>query len=99
MNLKSSNDSLMLNNFCFSVNSFCKKRGIGSVGVPSLIGHGSHDLDGVKHRFIVMPRYGKDVWSAFLTNGRKLQVHTIYRLAIQMVVHISVQLILRHLIK
>lgn len=52
------------------------------------VGHGSHELQEIKHRFVVMPRYGKDIWSIFLENGRQLPQHTIYRIAIQMVCYI-----------
>lgn len=67
------------------VDAFRKKRNLKSLGMPHFIGHGSHDLNGKKHRFIVMPRFGKDVWSLFLDYGRKMPLHTVYRLAIQMV--------------
>lgn len=67
------------------VDAFRKKRNLKTLGMPHFIGHGSHDLNGKKHRFIVMPRFGKDVWSLFLDNGRKMPMHTVYRLAIQMV--------------
>lgn len=53
--------------------------------MPHFVGHGSHELNKIKHRFVVMPRFGQDVWSLFLENNRKMPVHTIYRLAIQMV--------------
>lgn len=53
--------------------------------MPHLIGSGSHEINGIKHRFIVMPRYGKDIWSYFLANNRQLPEHTCYRLAIQMI--------------
>lgn len=53
--------------------------------MPHFIGHGSHDLNAKRHRFIVVPRFGKEVSSIFLDNGRKMPLHTVYRLAIQMV--------------
>lgn len=69
------------------VDAFRKKRNLKALGMPHFIGHGSHDLNGKKHRFVVMPRFGADVWSIFLANGRKMPLHTVYRLAIQMVRH------------
>lgn len=75
------------------VDAFRKKRNLKSLGMPHFIGHGSHDLNGKKHRFIVMPRFGTDVWSLYLDNGRTMPLHTVYRLAIQMVwteQHISI---------
>lgn len=68
-----------------SVEAFRKKHKLSSIGMPHFVGHGSHELNKIKHRFIVMPRFGKDIWNLFLDNGRKLPLHTIYRLAIQMV--------------
>lgn len=53
--------------------------------MPHFVGHGSHDLNKIKHRFVVMPRYGQDIWQLFIDNNRRMPVHTIYRLAIQMV--------------
>lgn len=63
---------------------FQKEHGIKSLGMPYMIGNGSADINGIKHRFIVMPRYGSDVAKHFLANGRKLPEGTCYRLALQM---------------
>jgi vaccinia related kinase len=52
--------------------------------MPHFIGSGSHDQDSMKHRFVVMPRYGRDLWSIFLENERKLPMHTVFRVALQM---------------
>lgn len=52
--------------------------------MPHFVGSGSHELDGVKHRFIVMPRYAQDIWSIYLKNGKLFPSHTVYRLALQM---------------
>lgn len=32
-----------------------------------------------------MPRYGSDIWSLFLKNGRRFPIATVYRLALQMI--------------
>lgn len=66
------------------IKEYCKKKGLKTLGMPHLVGHGSQDLNGEKHRFVVMPRYGKDIWSYFLQNKKCLPQHTVYRLAIQM---------------
>lgn len=71
---------------CFPiVDAFRKKHGLKALGMPHFVGHGSHELNQKRHRFIVMPRYSADIWSLFLQNGRKMPLHTVYRLAIQMV--------------
>lgn len=69
----------------FLVEQFRKDRKLKSLGMPHYIGHGSHELNSLKHRFVVMPRYGRDVWSFFLENGKILPQPTVYRIAIQMV--------------
>lgn len=66
------------------INKYSKVRGLKTLGMPHYVGSGSHDINGQKLRFLVMPRYGKDIWSFFLENGKKLPEHTIYRLAVQM---------------
>lgn len=52
--------------------------------MPYMLGNGSAEINGIKHRFIVMPRYGTDVSKHFISNGRKLPEGTCYRLALQM---------------
>lgn len=66
------------------INQFKKTKNLKSFGMPYLVGSGSHDINNVKHRFVVMPRYGSDIWKFFLENGRKIPEHTTYRLALQM---------------
>lgn len=53
--------------------------------MPNFVATGSHEINSIKHRFVVMPRYGKDIWRLFKENGERMPEHTIYRLAIQMV--------------
>lgn len=69
------------------VDIFKNERGLKNLGTPYYIGSGSHDLEGIKHRFLVMPRYGRDLWSIFQEQGNKFPLHTIYRLCIQIVSH------------
>lgn len=68
----------------FPVETFKKSRKLSALGMPHFVGSGSHELEGVKHRFIVMPRYGQDIWSIYLKNGKSFPNHTVYRLALQM---------------
>lgn len=53
--------------------------------MPHFVANGSHRINLIKHRFVVMPRYGDDIWQLYEENGNKIPEHTIYRLAIQMV--------------
>lgn len=75
--------------FSLSVETFRKKHGLKSLGMPHFVGHGSHDLNEIKHRFIVMPRFGADIWNIFMKYDSKFPLHTVYRLAIQMVIWLS----------
>lgn len=52
--------------------------------MPNFVASGSCELNGAKHRFLIIPRYGKDIWHYFIANGRKLPEHTVLRLGIQM---------------
>ncbi|XP_055323194.1 nucleosomal histone kinase 1 isoform X2 [Sitodiplosis mosellana] len=74
----------MRNGKMADIDAFRKKRNLKSLGMPHFVGHGSHDLNDKKHRFIVMPRFGSDVCSLYVENGKKMPLHTAYRLAIQM---------------
>lgn len=53
--------------------------------MPHYVTSGSTEINGDKHRFVVMPRYGKDIWKLYLANNKKLPTHTVLRLGIQMV--------------
>lgn len=39
----------------------------------------------MKHRFIVLPRFGRDIWKIFNEHGHKFPMHTVYRLGWQIV--------------
>lgn len=67
------------------VEAFRKAKGLKSLGIPHFVSHGSHELNDIKHRFLVMPRYGKDIWKIYKENDCQLPEHTIYRLSLQMV--------------
>ncbi|XP_053945917.1 nucleosomal histone kinase 1 isoform X1 [Anastrepha ludens] len=66
------------------IKRFQRDHGLKTLGMPYMIGNGSVELQGIKHRFIVLPRYGSDIQKHFLANGRRLPEGTIYRLALQM---------------
>jgi hypothetical protein len=53
--------------------------------MPVFMSNGSETLESVKHRFLVMERYGKDIWQIFLDQDRRFPEHTVYRIALQMV--------------
>lgn len=53
--------------------------------MPKFNGSGSHEYKGMKYRFVVMDRYGTDLWKLFLENNRKFPEHTVYKIAIQII--------------
>lgn len=67
------------------VEKFKKTRGLKHLGMPYFVGNGSHELNKSKHRFLVMPRYSTDLWGIFLRNEKRFPLHTVYRIALQMV--------------
>lgn len=52
--------------------------------MPAFIGSGSHECNGTKYRFVVMERFGRDIWSIFLENGKKFPGSTVFSLGLQM---------------
>lgn len=82
--------------FCVLVEVFRKAKGLKTLGMPHFVSHGSHELNDIKHRFLVMPRYGKDIWKIYKENDSQLPEHTIYRLAMQMVETISASFDIRY---
>lgn len=67
------------------VDKFKKDHKLKHLGMPIFIGAGSQDVEEMKHRFLVMPRYGRDIWKIFLEQNRKFPLHTVYRLGIQLI--------------
>lgn len=62
-----------------------KLKGLKTLGMPQFYGCGIHNSDGKKFRFLVMDRYGKDLWSIFLEQNRIFPPATVYKVAIQVV--------------
>ncbi|EDV91120.1 nucleosomal histone kinase 1 [Drosophila grimshawi] len=66
------------------INNFKRQQSLKSLGMPHILANGSTDINGHKHRFIVMPRYGSDLSKFYVQNGNRLPEATVYRLALQM---------------
>ncbi|XP_077297829.1 nucleosomal histone kinase 1 [Arctopsyche grandis] len=66
------------------IEEFTKAHKLKYLGIPVYIGSGSHEYNNTKYRFVVMERYGKDLWHKFLECGRQFPTHTVFRIAIQM---------------
>ncbi|XP_039756567.1 serine/threonine-protein kinase VRK1 [Pararge aegeria] len=63
---------------------FMKDRKLSTLGMPLFYGHGSHEYKGEKYRYLVLERYGQNIWSLFVQNGRTIPVHTVFLLGLQM---------------
>ncbi|XP_063536948.1 serine/threonine-protein kinase VRK1-like [Cydia strobilella] len=66
------------------ITSFMKSKKLSSLGMPSYYGSGSHDYKGEKYRYLVLERYGKDLWSLFTDSGRSFPAPTVFQIGLQM---------------
>lgn len=62
-----------------------KTSNIKRLGMPPYISSGSHEYKGEKYRFLVMEKYGKDIWKCYLENDKKFPDLTVYKIGIQVV--------------
>lgn len=53
--------------------------------MPVYFGSGSHEYNGKKYRFLVMEKFGTDIWKLFLESNRKFPPATAYQLGLQVV--------------
>ncbi|XP_046734789.1 serine/threonine-protein kinase VRK1-like [Diprion similis] len=67
------------------IESWKKEQKLPFLGMPSYIGSGSHECHNTKYRFVVMERFGKNLWDLFLENNRKFPEHTVYNIALQII--------------
>lgn len=69
----------------FLVDSWQKKKKLAVLGMPRYIASGSHEYKNTKYRFLVINRFGKDLWKIFEENNRQFPEHIVYKLALQIV--------------
>ncbi|XP_058799722.1 serine/threonine-protein kinase VRK1-like [Phymastichus coffea] len=67
------------------INNWKKDKVLPNLGMPPFLGSGSHECNGQKYRFVVMERYGIDLWKLFLANGRQFPEPTVYKVAWQII--------------
>ena len=81
-----------MTHFFVTVDGWRKKHKLSYLGVPKLLGCGVHQKGNVKYRFLVMPRFGDDIWKKYLACNKKFPATTTFALALQIVsvVYISV---------
>ncbi|CAB3230402.1 unnamed protein product [Arctia plantaginis] len=63
---------------------FIKSKKLSSLGMPLYFGRGTHECKGVTYRYLVLEKYGKDVWSLFNNAGKSFLPTTVFQLGIQM---------------
>ncbi|XP_026322721.1 serine/threonine-protein kinase VRK1-like [Hyposmocoma kahamanoa] len=64
---------------------YIKEKKLSSLGMPTYFGNGSHEYNGEKYRYLVLERYGKDLWSLFKDCGRIFPTTTVFQLGLQMI--------------
>lgn len=64
------------------IESFKSVRGLPFLGIPVALDYGIYQR---KFQHIVLPHFKSTVWSLFNENGQKMPMHTLFRLAIQMI--------------
>ncbi|OAD59340.1 Nucleosomal histone kinase 1 [Eufriesea mexicana] len=67
------------------INSWRIEKKLPALGMPQYIGSGSHEYKNTKYRFVVMDRYGTDLWKLFESNNRRFPEHTVYKIALQII--------------
>ncbi|XP_034177516.1 serine/threonine-protein kinase VRK1 [Osmia lignaria lignaria] len=67
------------------IDNWRKKKKLPELGMPQYIGSGSHEYKNTKYRFVVMNRYGTDLWKLFEANSRRFPEHTVYKIALQII--------------
>ncbi|XP_046411707.1 serine/threonine-protein kinase VRK1-like isoform X1 [Neodiprion fabricii] len=67
------------------IESWKRERKLPFLGMPSYIGSGSHECHNTKYRFVVMERFGKNLWDIFLENNRIFPEHRVYNIALQII--------------
>ncbi|XP_011136799.2 serine/threonine-protein kinase VRK1 [Harpegnathos saltator] len=67
------------------IDSWQRKKKLAVLGMPRYIASGSHEYKNTKYRFLVIDRYGTDLWKIFEANGRQFPEHTVYKLTLQII--------------
>lgn len=62
--------------------------------MPKYVASGSHEYKNAKYRFLVIDRYGTDLWKIFEENDKRFSEHTVYKLALQIVRQLEIVFIL-----
>ncbi|XP_066585477.1 serine/threonine-protein kinase VRK1-like [Prorops nasuta] len=66
------------------IDTWKRKHKLSDLGMPRYIGSGSHECNKTKYRFVVMERFGCDLWKLFIENDKKFPEHTVYKIGLQL---------------
>ncbi|XP_035899832.1 serine/threonine-protein kinase VRK1 [Anopheles stephensi] len=66
------------------IERYRKLRKLKHLGMPYYLASGSHTQNNVKHRFLVIPRFGASLQSVYIQNKHCLPLSTVCRAAMQM---------------
>jgi vaccinia related kinase len=65
------------------IEKFKIKKQLKTLGMPRHVGSGSHVHNGIKYRFLVMEKYGSDIWKLFVKNNKQFKAPVVLKLTIQ----------------
>ncbi|KAJ8925612.1 hypothetical protein NQ315_009452 [Exocentrus adspersus] len=65
------------------IDEFKAEKKLKTFGMPLYLGSGSHEFKSEKYRFVVMEKFGTDLWKLFLENNRIFPPDTVFKLGIQ----------------
>ncbi|XP_018562059.1 serine/threonine-protein kinase VRK1 isoform X2 [Anoplophora glabripennis] len=65
------------------IEEFKKEKGLKTFGMPLYLGSGSHEFKSQKYRFVVMEKFGTDLWKIYLEHKRSFPSDTVFKLGIQ----------------
>jgi vaccinia related kinase len=66
-----------------SIDKFKKTKHLEMLGMPEHIDHGSHTYNDEKYRFIVMEKFGSDIWNLFVKKGKYFEPPMVLKLSVQ----------------
>ncbi|KYM97523.1 PREDICTED: serine/threonine-protein kinase VRK1-like [Cyphomyrmex costatus] len=67
------------------ISSWKNKKKLAALGIPRYVASGSHEYKNTKYRFLVIDRYGKDLWKIFEENNKQFPEHIVYKLSLQII--------------
>ncbi|KAF5304893.1 hypothetical protein FQR65_LT00777 [Abscondita terminalis] len=65
------------------IEEFMKKKKLKRLGMPTYLGSGRHEIGDQVYRFVVMEKFGTDIWKLFVENNNKFPPETVFKLGVQ----------------